>query len=139
MKKTVKRWTADKFRMFIVAALMLNAAIFLITGQQKSYWVGNVISDAQTKLTRTEQFLHNLTIRSTSFEPNSVDQYVDSYDYNYDFTLLEHSQVVLNNEAMPIKTGYHQYFAIDDECAIVFRSPKRRIINNSSIMCLYNL
>ncbi|WP_139312198.1 hypothetical protein [Vibrio ponticus] len=138
MKKTAKQWTADKFRMFVVIALVLNAIILMITEQQKSYWVGNYISDTQTVLAHTEQFHNNMMVRTTRYVPESINQYGKSQDYNYDFTLLGRGKVVLHNEEMPIKTGYHQYFGIDDQCVIVFRSPHRQIINNTSLLCLYN-
>ncbi|GAL04233.1 hypothetical protein JCM19237_2384 [Photobacterium aphoticum] len=87
------------------------------------------------KTTQIDQHQDDLTIRVVYYIPQTLRLDYENRYFEYAFSQRTPNSYIITNDKMDIKLSLHRFFALDDQCTLLFRSPERQSFANMSLIC----
>ncbi|CZF78588.1 hypothetical protein GCE9029_00934 [Grimontia celer] len=137
MKKTLKSLTAHKFALFVAGIVVANTLIFIGAEMQVSRWVGTIVMEDKSRLTRFLQSQNTVQIRTTDYLQDFEIEACNGRCFDYKFELQPPNANLLFSEASPVKTRLHRFYALDERCTLVFFNPDKLTLSSMSLSCVY--
>ncbi|GAL04230.1 hypothetical protein JCM19237_2381 [Photobacterium aphoticum] len=135
MTKKQKPLIARKTSIGILVLIIINIVIAWATIHQRTIWLGHTESSKQNHTVSAEQFKDNLIMNVVYYEPWKDKIKYKKLHFNYTYAAQNNNCYTVSNQQLQIPTLIHRFYALDEQCTLLFRSPLRMQINNVSLIC----
>lgn len=135
MIKPPKPSIARKLYVGILLLVVVNIGLLWATLNLKTTWLGHTESSDQNHTVSAEQYKDNLLINVIYYQPMNDQINYTKYFFNNKYQIQNNNSYTMSNQQFKAPTLIQRFYALDNQCTLLFRSPVRMLINNVSLIC----